>query len=145
MNEMDERIIDEMPDPETVRKIEELEAEGGNTPDAVLLGAMQDVGRLIEIGAEKAANWRTDNAELVEINRSVSEMASFMLRMYDRLEARQTVSLIDKLHMMRGVEERNEESIRKWSDKHEALCKAEDGNEGARCARHGHCAGAECE
>ena len=53
--------------------------------------------------------------------------------------------IVRSLRMMKEIEEKNEENIQKWRDKHEALCKAEAGNEGARCARHGHCAGPEHE
>ena len=79
-------------------------------------------------------------------NKEITKLSMAMCALSNELRCMAGESGIGRqLRMMKEVEERNDKRIREWSDEHEALCEAEKGNEGAWCARHGHCAGAECE
>lgn len=104
------------PDPETVKKIEELEKADDRTPDGLLLDVLEDVRDMIDITLNETEEWGASTAQMVEINKSVSVLAETALRMYDRLTMGKT---LEKLHFMREVEKKNDENIRKWSDEHE--------------------------
>lgn len=101
------------PDPETVKMLEELEASKPD-PDELLLGAMEDVCDLINLTIAEAEEWGASTAQMIEINRSVEALAIVATKMHDRLIAGKT---LEKLRFMRGVEEKNDENIRKWSEK----------------------------
>lgn len=131
------------PDPETEKMIEALEDDVAEiTPDELLLGAMESVCEQLDTSVAEMREWGASTAQLVEINRSVNDLAGTAMRMYERLTIGKT---IDKIHLMHEADRRNEESIRKWSERHEAVCKAAAGDEGTECAQHGHRAGAEAE
>lgn len=115
------------PDPETVRKLEELEAEDKRTPDGLLLDVLEDVRDLIDLTVNETEEWGANTAQMVEINKSTAELADMALRLYDRLMMGKT---LEKLRFMRGVEHRNDENIRKWSDEREQGGSGPRGNQG---------------
>ena len=100
------------PDPETEKMLKELEGETSN-PDELLLGAMEDICDLIRFNVRETENWGTTTEQMIEINRSVAELANTAMVMHGRLKTGKT---LEKLRFMRGVEEKNDENIRKWSD-----------------------------
>ena len=100
------------PDPETEKRLEALEAEKSD-PDALLLGAMENVCELIRFNVSEAENWGMSTEQMIEINRSVAELANTAMAMHGRIAEGKT---IEKLRFMRSVEEQNDENIRKWSD-----------------------------
>lgn len=101
------------PDPETVKMLEELENKKAD-PDKLLLDAMEDVCDLINLTIAEAEEWGASTAQMIEINRSVDALAEKAIVMHGRLMAGKT---IEKLRFMHSVEEKNDENIRKWSEK----------------------------
>lgn len=101
------------PDPETVKMLEELESKKAD-PDTLLLGAMEDVCDLINLTIAEAEEWGASTAQMIEINRSVDALAEKAIVMHGRLMAGKT---LEKLRFMHSVEEKNDENIRKWSEK----------------------------
>jgi len=101
------------PDPETVKMLEELEDKKAD-PDKLLLGAMEDVCDLINLTIAEAEEWGASTAQMIEINRSVDALAEKAIVMHERLMAGKT---LEKLRFMHSVEEKNDENIRKWSEK----------------------------
>ena len=97
---------------ESEAMIEALEAETSD-PDELLLGAMKNVCELIRFNVSEAENWGMSTEQMIEINRSVAELANTAMVMHGRIAAGKT---IEKLRFMRSVEEKNDENIRKWSD-----------------------------
>ena len=97
---------------ESEAMMEALEAEKSD-PDALLLGAMENVCELIRFNVSEAENWGMSTEQMIEINRSVAELANTAMVMHGRIAAGKT---IEKLRFMRSVEEQNDENIRKWSD-----------------------------
>lgn len=97
---------------ESEAMFEALEAEKSD-PDALLLGAMEDICDLISCATTEVEEWGASTAQLIEINRSVADLANTAMRIRDRLTEGKT---LEKLRFMRSVEEQNDESIRKWSD-----------------------------
>lgn len=110
----DERADD--PDPETVKKIEELEEEDDRTPDGLLLDVLEDVRDLIDLTVNETEEWGASPEQMIEINKNAAELAGVAVQMYDRLMVGKT---LEKLCFMRSVEQKNDENIRKWSDDHE--------------------------
>ena len=100
------------PDPETEKMLDELEGETSD-PDELLLGAMEDICDLISFATTEVEEWGASTAQLIEINRSVADLANPAMAMHIRLKEGET---LEKLRFMRSVEEKNDESIRKWSD-----------------------------
>lgn len=101
------------PDLETVKMLEELEAKKSD-PDELLLGAMEDVCDLINLTIAEAEEWGASTAQMIEINRSVDALAEKAIVMHGRLMAGKTT---EKLRFMRGVEEKNDERVKEWSEK----------------------------
>lgn len=101
------------PDPETVKMLEEMESKKAD-PDALLLGAMEDVCNLINLTIAEAEEWGASTAQMIEINRSVDDLADAVIVMHSRLTAGRA---LEKLRLMRSVEQKNDENIRKWSEK----------------------------
>ena len=106
------------PDPETVKMLEELEAEDDRTQDGLLLDVLEDVRDMIDLTVNETEEWGASTTQMVEINKSVAEMANAAIRLHDRLMMGKT---LEKLRFMRGVEQKNDENIREWSEKREAL------------------------
>ena len=100
------------PDPETEKMLEELEGETSD-PDELMLGAMEDICDLISFATTEVEEWGASTAQLIEINRSVADLANTAMAMHIRLTEGKT---LEKLRFMRSVEEKNDENIRKWSD-----------------------------
>ena len=128
------------PDPETERMIAEKEAKN-SVQDELLIDAMKSACSLLEEAAGEARRSLMSPGRMSDLLRSASELLNTIAYLHVRISAQKTT---DKLRLMREVEQRNDESIKRWAE-NEALHEATHGNEGARCARHGHCAGAECE
>lgn len=101
------------PDPETVKMLEELENKKAD-PDALLLGAMEDVCGLINLTIAEAEEWGASTAQMIKINRSVDALAEKAIVMHGRLMAGKT---IEKLRFMHSMEQRNDERIKEWSEK----------------------------
>lgn len=101
------------PDPETVKMLEELENKKSD-PDEMLLGAMEDVCNLINLSIAEAEEWGASTAQMIEINRSVDALAGKAIVMHGRLTAGK---VLDKLHFMREVEQRNDKHVKEWSEK----------------------------
>lgn len=101
------------PDPETVKMPEELESEKAD-PDKLLLDAMEDVCDLINLTIAEVEEWGASTAQMIEINRSVDDLADAVIVMHSRLTAGRA---LEKLRLMRSVEQKNDENIRKWSEK----------------------------
>ena len=115
------------PDPETVEMLEALDKQGERTPDGLLLDVLEDVRDLIDLTVNETEEWGASTAQMVEIDKSVAELADTALRLYDRLTVGKT---LEKLRFMRGVEQANDENIRKWSDEHEQGGRGPRGNQG---------------
>ena len=77
-------------------------------------------------------------------NKEVAKLSMAMCGLSNELRCMAGESgMSRRLRMMKEIEQKNSENIRKWRDEHEAIYEAETGNEGAGRAEYGHCARAE--
>lgn len=108
------------PDPETVKMVEELENEKAD-PDKLLLDVMENVRDAIVITIAEAEEWGVSTAQMLEVDEKINDLAETALDIYRVLEAKRGLgearSMLDKLHFMREVKQRNEERIKEWSEK----------------------------
>lgn len=108
------------PDPETVKMVEEIENEKAD-PDTLLLDVLENVRDAIVITIAEAEEWGVSTAQMLEVDEKVNDLAETALDIYKVLEAKRGLgearSMLDKLHFMREVEQKNDENIRKWSEK----------------------------
>lgn len=128
------------PDPETEREMKALDEEIG--ADELLLMAMEGTCEGIYMVLDDTLQRPLDGVGICEAAARIRDLAEITLRMHDRLMASKT---LEKLRFNAEVERRNNEIIKRWGKKNEALCKAAAGDEGAERAQHGHCACAESE
>lgn len=117
MEEIEKAQTEQDPDPETVATIEALEAERKD-PDKLMLGALENVCRLIDTRVKEVEEWGSDSAKIAEINRSIADLAETAVKLHSRLSMRRT---LDRLYTMDEAERKNEENIRKWRDEHEQI------------------------
>lgn len=86
------------------------------TPDSMMLDAMSAVCNSMDMILNVAIAKDPDAVYAIELARTVDMMAMTMTHMYNAMTAGDT---LDKLREMKAIEERNKQSIREWSDKHE--------------------------
>lgn len=86
------------------------------TPDSMMLDAMSAVCNSMDMILNVAIAKDPDAVYAIELARTVDILAQTMTRMYEHMSIGDT---LDKLREMKAIEERNDKSIREWSDKHE--------------------------
>lgn len=97
--------------------VEEEMAQGITcTPDDLMMDAMSAVCGAMDLILDVAIAKDPDAMYAIELARTVDMMAMTMTHMYNAMTAGDT---LDKLRAMKAIEERNDKSIREWSDKHE--------------------------
>lgn len=108
------------PDPETVKMLEELESEKAD-PDKLLLDVMENVRDAIVLTIAETEEWGASTAQMLEVDEKVNDLAHTAMMIYScmKLETSHSEarSLLDKLRLMREVEQRNDERIKEWSEK----------------------------
>ena len=113
------------PDPETERMIAEKEAKN-SVQDELLIDAMKSACSLIEEAAGEARRSLMSPGRMSDLLRSASELLNTLAYLHVRISAQKTT---DKLRLMREVEQRNDESIKRWAE-NETLHEAAHGDEG---------------
>ena len=108
------------PDPETVKMVEKIENEKAD-PDKLLLDVMENVRDVIVLTIAETKEWGVSTAQMMEIDEKVNDLAETALDIYRALEEKRGIgearSMLDKLHLMRVVKQRNDERIKEWSEK----------------------------
>lgn len=108
------------PDPETVKMVEEIENEKAD-PNKLLLDVLENVRDAIVITIAEAKEWGVSTEQMLEVDEKINDLAETALDIYRAMEAKRGLgearSMLDKLHFMREVEQRNDERIKEWSEK----------------------------
>lgn len=86
------------------------------TPDTLMMDAMSAVCGAMDLMLDVTIAKDPDAVHAIELARTVDTMAMTITHMYQAMTAGDT---LDKLREMKAIEERNKQSIREWSDKHE--------------------------
>lgn len=113
------------PDPETEHMIAEKEAEN-SVQDELLIDAMKSACSLLEEAAGEARRSLMSPGRMSDLLRSANDLLRTIGYLHVRVSAQKTA---DKLFLMREVERRNDESIKRWAE-NETLHEAAHGDEG---------------
>lgn len=121
------------PDPETERMIAEKEEAGKRTPEDLMLDVLENVRDAIVITIAEAEEWGVSATQMLDVDEQISKLAETALSIYKCIEAKnglkEACGVLDKLRLMREVEQRNDESIKRWAE-NETLHEAAHGDEG---------------